>query len=78
MNNENYEEKMHNHIKNNIYLSDEQINILNKYHFNYQKYNDIGELIFDIENYLNSKYEPELDNLSFYLSEFNYYHNTNK
>lgn len=75
---DNYLDKMYSYIKNNIYLSNEQIDILNKYNFNYKKYNDIGELLFDIENYLNYDYNVELDDLSQYLSEFNYYHNTNK
>ena len=32
--------------KNGIYLSDEQINILEKYNINYLNYNNINELIF--------------------------------
>ena len=31
--------------KNGIYLSDEQINILEKYNINYLNYNNINELI---------------------------------
>lgn len=38
--------------KNGIYLSDEQINILEKYNINYLNYNNINELIFYIEDYL--------------------------
>ena len=42
--------------KNGIYLSDEQINILEKYNINYLNYNNINELIFYIEDYLNNSY----------------------
>ena len=66
--------------KNGIYLSDEQIEILNKYNINYLDYTNINELIFKIENYLNDSY-TQLDDLEWVsesLSTFNYYHNTNK
>lgn len=48
--------------KNGIYLSDEQINILEKYNINYLNYNNINELIFYIEDYLNNSY-MELEDL---------------
>ena len=66
--------------KNGIYLSEDQIEILNKYDINYLNYNNINELIFEIENYLNDSY-VELDDLEWVsesLSTFNYYNNTNK
>ncbi len=66
--------------KNGIYLSDEQIDVLNKYNINYLDYKNINELIFKIEDYLNDSY-IELDDLEWVseqLSTFNYYHNTNK
>ena len=58
--------------KNGIYLSDEQINILEKY--------NINELIFYIEDYLNNSYMEleDLESVSEALSNFNYYNNTNK
>lgn len=65
---------------NGIYLSDEQIEILNRYDFDYRKYNSINSLLFDIEDYLNDSYS-DLDDLEYVsksISEFNYYHNTNK
>ncbi len=66
--------------ENNIYLSDEQIDVLKKYNINYLDYKNINELIFKIEDYLNDSY-IELDDLEWVseqLSTFNYYHNTNK
>lgn len=65
---------------NNIYISDEQSNILKQYGIDVEKYNDIKELIYDIEEYLNDS-NMELDDLEWVsqtLSEYNYYNNTNK
>lgn len=65
---------------NDIYLNEKEIDILNKYHFDYKKYNKVSELIFDIEEYLNNStiLEDDLEWVSKNLAEFNYYHNTNK
>lgn len=66
---------------NNIYLSDIQIAILKQYGFSYQNYSNIKSLIFDIEDYINENYDQELEDLENVLSnlsEFDYYHNTNK
>ena len=65
---------------NNIYISDEQVNILKKYNINIEKYININELIYDIEECLNDSY-IELEDLEWVsqtLSEYNYYNNTNK
>ena len=65
---------------NNIYISEEQINILKKYNINIDNYVNLNELIYDIEDYLNDSYE-QLDDLEWVsqtLSEYNYYNNTNK
>lgn len=68
-----------NKIKNNIYLSNEQIGILDRNGIDYKKYNSMSELIFDIEDLLNSGYDSEeLEDLSVKLQEINYYNNTNK
>lgn len=64
---------------NDIYLNEKQIDILNKYQINYKKYNQLSELIFDIEQYLYSNNNlGDLEWVSENLAEFNYYHNTNK
>ena len=65
---------------NNIYISEKQKEVLDKYGLNIEKYNSINELIFDIEEYLNESY-VELDDLEWVsqtISEYNYYNNTNK
>ena len=67
---------------NNIYLSNKQIDVLDKYNINYKNVVDISELIFKIEMYIEDNYThdqlSDLENLSLELSEFNYYYNTNK
>lgn len=65
---------------NNIYISDEQINILKKYNINIDKYSNLNELVYDIEEYLNDSYDEleDLEWVSQTLSEYNYYNNTNK
>lgn len=65
-------------VSKNIYLSDEQIDILNKYNIDYHKYNDIKMLIYAIEEVLNYCYYDDLDFVSREISEFDYYHNINK
>ena len=68
-----------NKIKNNIYLSNEYIDILQRNGINYLKYNNMSELIFEIEDLLNNGYDSEeLEDLSIKLQEINYYNNTNK
>ena len=68
-----------NKIKNNIYLSNEQIDILNRNGIEYKKFNSMSELIFEIEDLLNNGYDSEeLEDLSVKLQEINYYNNTNK
>lgn len=67
---------------NNLYLSNKQISILDKYNIDYKNKVDIKSLIFEVEEYINNNYLYEdledLEVLSNELSEFNYYYNTNK
>ena len=67
---------------NNIYLSNKQMNILDRYMIDYKNVVDMTELIFKVEEYIEENYSyeelDELENLSLELSEFNYYYNTNK
>ncbi len=67
---------------NNLYLSNSQIEILNKYNIDYLNKVDMKELVFEIEEYINENNGfMELDDLEYLsqqLSEFNYYYNTNK
>lgn len=62
----------------NLYLTDKQIEILNKYNIEYMKFNSLNELIYHIEYYLNSSNLPDLELVSEELSELKYYNFTNK
>ena len=73
-----FDKKMHKKRENGLLLTDEQIEILNKYDINYLKYSNISSLIYEIEEILNEEYNDELDKISSELAEFNYYNNTNK
>lgn len=68
--------------ENGLLLSDEQIEILNRHHINYNNYNNLSSLIFKIEEYIeevgNYMEITDIDELSKQLSEQNYYQNTNK
>lgn len=66
---------------NGLLLSDKHISILNRYNINYKKYNNINNLLFDIEEYLNDNGDLDNDDLEWVssdLSERNYYQNTKK
>lgn len=73
-----YSKKMHKKRDNGFLLSDEQVEVLNKFNIDYLKFSDISSLIYEIEEILNTDYNEELDKLSSDLAEFNYYNNTNK
>lgn len=66
-------------IKNDIYLSNDDINILNRYEINYQNVNNFKELMFIIEDIINNyEVDSDLEDLLIKLSEYNYYFRTNK
>lgn len=57
----------------NLYLTDKQIEILNKYNINYKQFNNLNELIYHLEYYLNNDNLPDLEVVSEELSELEYY-----
>ena len=64
---------------NGLLLSNNDVSILERYDINYTSCKSLSELIFMIERYLDDTDEcDELEELSIKLSEFNYYHNTDK
>ena len=69
---------MHKQLKNGIFLSDNQMSILNMYKINFEECSDVKELIFLIEEELDNEYDEDLDMICREISEFNYYSNTNK
>ena len=73
-----YDNKL-NKISDNLYLSNRQIEILKRYEIDYKKFNDIKSLMYEVETALEEVYDADdWQALSIELSEFNYYHNTNK
>lgn len=65
---------------NNIYISEEQKDILDKYDINVNNYSNIASLIYDIEDILNNSTQSleDLEWVSESIAEYNYYNNTNK
>ncbi len=66
-------------IKNDIYLTNKDISVLDKYEINYLSCSNMKELLFKIETILNNEEADfDLEDLSIKLSEYNYYYKTNK
>lgn len=64
---------------NGLYLTDQQIEILNRYGFDYHNYNNMKSLLFDLENFLNNETDcDDLELISQEIAEFSYYHDTKK
>jgi len=67
---------------NGILLSDYEISILERYNFDYKKYNSLNELIFEVDNYINEMgCFSDIDDLEEVLDkicEFHYYNEVNK
>ena len=61
--------------KNKIYLSNNEIKTLEKYNVNYNNYDSLSSLIFDLNEI---EGDDDLEQLAIELSEFNYYNNQNK
>ncbi len=64
--------------KNYMLLSDYQVDVLKRNNIDFLKYTDIKQLLFDIEELLNSEYDEELDLVSSQLAELSYYRDTKK
>lgn len=73
-----YSKKMHQFTKNGIYLSEEQVEILNKYNINYGECTNIMQLINIIDEIIEEEQIPELESIAEELMEFKYYHFMNK
>jgi len=66
-------------IINDIYITENQVKVLEKYGIDINKYKNVNELIYHIESILNNGDSMEdLEWVSENLSEYNYYANTNK
>ena len=74
----NYKELLLSRRENGLLLSDYQVAVLNRNGIDYKKYNNVRELLFEIENYLDDDFDEELDLVSSQLSEYIYYNETKK
>ena len=64
---------------NGIYLTNFEIDVLNKYHINYSNCTSMKDIIFLVEEILNEDSSlDDLENVSKSISERDYYLNTNK
>lgn len=77
---EDLHKNLHKLYGNDIYLSDNDIEVLKRYDFNINKYSNIKSLILAIASYLDETdiEADDLEDLLGNLSEFDYYHNINK
>lgn len=65
-------------LKNGLYLSQEQIDILNNYNIDYLSYNNLSDLILVITEIYEDTDDDVLSNLLDILEERNYYENFKK
>ena len=63
---------------NGLYLSQEQIDILNSYNINYLNCNSLRQLMIEVEEVFEECGDDILNNLLQVLSERDYYENFNK
>ena len=74
----NYQELLLNRRENGMLLSDYQVAVLNRNGIDYKRFNNVRELLFEIENCLDDYFDDELDLVSSQLSEYIYYNDTKK
>ena len=65
-------------INNKLYLTNYQIEILNKYNINYENLGSLSSIIYVAEEILEEDDYEDLDEIIKELAERNYYENTNK
>ncbi|MEI3529458.1 MAG: hypothetical protein V8Q75_00090 [Bacilli bacterium] len=64
---------------NGLYLTEQQVEILTRYGFDYRNYNNLKSLLFDLEIFLNNEIDCEdLELISQEIAEFSYYHDSKK
>ena len=74
----NYQELLLNRRENGMLLSDYQVSVLNRNGIDYKRFNNVRELLFEIENCLDDYFDDELDLVCSQLSEYIYYNDTKK
>ena len=74
----NYEELLLKRRENNLLLSDYQVAVLNRNGIDINKFINIRDLLFEIENCLDDYFDDELDLVGSQISEYIYYSDTKK
>ena len=65
-------------VNGNLYLSEEQMEILKSYNIDYMKFNNLKDLIHELMEEIEENDDDVLENLLDILSERDYYENCNK
>lgn len=67
-------------VGNNLMLTNREIEVLNRYKIDYNKCNNLKEILFEIEEILDNMdiVDDDLDFISQSIAERDYYQNTNK
>lgn len=78
LNNINFNDNKLIRVNNNLYLTNNQIEILKRYDIDYETSNSLRDLMLKIENIIDYEDIEELELLLDKLSERQYYENTNK
>ncbi len=73
-----FEKKFLKERNHGIWLSDEEVSILDRYEIPYQNCFQLTEILYYIDRILEEEEIEELENISIQISERNYYQNTNK
>lgn len=65
-------------VKDKLYLSQEQMDILKEFNIDYMQYSNLRELIMTLEELYETSGDDVINNLLDVLSERDYYENYNK
>lgn len=65
-------------VNGNLYLSEEQMEILKSYNIDYMKFSSLKDLIHELMEEIEENNDDVLENLLDVLSERDYYENYNK
>lgn len=74
----NFDELLLKRQENGFLLSYYQISVLKRNGINFSNFNNIRELLFEIESCLDNDFDEELDLVSSQISEYIYYCDTKK
>ena len=65
-------------INDNLYLTDYQTQVLDKYQIGYQDCKSARDILFLLEDIYDDEDFEELDEIARQIEEYSYYHETNK